>query len=176
MNIIDARNLKGVIPDKSPNSCVRLAIEGQSNKTQVIPNNADPIWNEVISFDIEEGAEDLLFSVLDGNQVIGKFTFSLLELSKNSDTRHSQEDGMEFDSEKTIDQMKQDFQRPFEKGQGTIRFSIQWIYSKVKLLNDILNALDIQIQQHEEEKAQIEQDLNLLKNPFDFGLNKISRP
>ena len=44
---------------------MKLQIEDQSLKTSEIPNTNDPVWNEVIAFDIYTGDEKLKLIVID---------------------------------------------------------------------------------------------------------------
>ena len=64
VHIIDARELK---PDggRLANAQVRLEIEKQTSNTQKINSSNDPVWNEVIAFDIENGNDDLVLKVFD---------------------------------------------------------------------------------------------------------------
>ena len=50
VHVIDARNLKS--SSGFANAQVRLQIEDQSSNTQRVNNSNDPVWNEVIAFDI----------------------------------------------------------------------------------------------------------------------------
>lgn len=58
--VIEARELRG---SGQVNPYVVLTIEGQKSQTDQISNNADPVWNEIISFDITTGKEALMVSV-----------------------------------------------------------------------------------------------------------------
>ena len=95
-------------------------------RTQEIPNTNDPVWNEVIPFDIVSGNEPLQLSVIDvvsreDRQEIGKCEIDL---------------GFLCEDENEVDQMKKS--RLCDLGNGSqIRVDVQWIYSKVKLLEDI---------------------------------------
>ena len=42
-----------------------MSIEGETSRTQEIPNTNDPVWNEVIAFDILKGSDTLKLSVID---------------------------------------------------------------------------------------------------------------
>ena len=66
VNVIDARNLVSKKSGrKYVTSQVKLSIEGQSQRTQEVYNTNDPVWNEVIAFDIFKGNEPLELSVID---------------------------------------------------------------------------------------------------------------
>ena len=66
VNVIDARNL---LPKKQGrrlvNAQVKMSIEGATSRTEEVPNTNDPVWNEVIAFDILKGSETLKLSVID---------------------------------------------------------------------------------------------------------------
>jgi Ca2+-dependent lipid-binding protein len=57
--VIDARDLKPFSGVGAATPQVRLQIEGQSAKTQQISGTNEPVWDEVIIFDIRRGEEPL---------------------------------------------------------------------------------------------------------------------
>ena len=65
VHVIDARDLVPSQTSRFSNALVKMTIEGQSEKTQEIPNTNDPVWNEVIAFDIYTGTEKLKLTVQD---------------------------------------------------------------------------------------------------------------
>jgi Ca2+-dependent lipid-binding protein len=75
VHVIDARDLRTRTGEKA-NAQIRLKIEKQSSKTKVVYNSNDPVWNEVIAFDIATGTDDLVLTVenVDGNdkEIIGE--------------------------------------------------------------------------------------------------------
>ena len=77
------------------------------------------------------------------------------------------EDEMDWPEPPDIDQMKNDelydLQPP---GSGQIRISLQWIYSKVKLLKDILMHLRFQIRRDKLDKQLKESFLEEMQQPF----------
>ena len=83
VHVIDARNLKS--SNDFANSQVRLSIEEQSSNTQRVNNSNDPVWNEVIAFDISKGTEPLVIEVMDfistrQKEIIGRYEIDLSEL------------------------------------------------------------------------------------------------
>ena len=101
---------------------MRLKIEKQSSKTKVVYNSNDPVWNEVIAFDIATGTDDLVLTVenVDGNEkeVIGEHQIDLKSLSRR-EARASTIDplvGAPAGGENEIDQMKKD--SLYDLGQG----------------------------------------------------------
>ena len=83
------------------------------------------------------------------------------------------EDEMDWPEPPDIDQMKNDelydLQPP---GSGQIRISLQWIYSKVKLLKDILMHLRFQIRRDKLDKQLKQQFLEEMQQPFGGFLNR----
>ena len=79
----------------------------------------------------------------------------------------SENDETEWPEPPEIDQMKKDelydLQPP---GSGQIRISLQWIYSKVKLLEDILLHLRYQIRRDKQDKTWKQGFLEEMQQPF----------
>ena len=71
--IIEGRNLRNTSTNQI---VVVLAVEGQKAQTEpvTVNKNQDPVWKEVITFDITTGREPLFVQVLDGEggRVIGQ--------------------------------------------------------------------------------------------------------
>mmetsp|Transcript_28229 Transcript_28229/g.37655 ORF Transcript_28229/g.37655 Transcript_28229/m.37655 type:complete len:196 (+) Transcript_28229:1106-1693(+) len=66
-----------------------------------------------------------------------------------------------------IDQLRKDELYDLDpEGSGQIRIMLQWIYSKVKLLEDILLALRFQIHRDKQDKAFKEELIEDYKKPF----------
>jgi hypothetical protein len=64
-----------------------------------------------------------------------------INLESLSETPQSTIDRMTNQETTAIDQMKQDRLYDVKNGKTKVRLAIQWIYSRVKLLEDILNLL-----------------------------------
>ena len=108
-----------------------MSIEGETSRTQEIPNTNDPVWNEVIAFDILKGSDTLKLSVIDVISKDEKEQIGACEIDLSF-----------LQDKETVDQMKKD--RLCDLGDGSqIRVAIQWIYSKVKLLKDIQAELHL---------------------------------
>ena len=156
VHVIDARDLVPPQSNRLANAQVKMQIEGQSEKTQEIPNTNDPVWNEVIAFDIDTGIEKLKLTVNDvlpnrSREQIGYCEIDLATLSEEPNE---------------IDQMKKD--KLYDLGNGTsqIRIALQWIYSKVKLLEDILTQLRTQLDADIISKQEAEDELAAMEQPF----------
>ena len=66
---------------------MKLAIEGQNSKTQAIQGTNEPVWDEVIIFDIKSGTDTLKLTMLDveserSRQPIGSVEINLASLSE----------------------------------------------------------------------------------------------
>jgi|LakMenEpi03Aug12_release.lakeMendotaPanAssembly.Ray.scaffolds.fasta_scaffold230438_2 hypothetical protein len=66
------------------NAIVRVEIEKQRQQTLMVTSN-NPVWNEILTFDITKGVEDLKLTVEDrySNKVIGTKAISLKILSED---------------------------------------------------------------------------------------------
>lgn len=67
-NVIEARELRARGLGQ-PNPYIVLTIEGQRSQTDQVRANADPVWNEIITFDITTGREALFIQVFDRGTV-----------------------------------------------------------------------------------------------------------
>ena len=65
VHVIDARQLVPYNRGATCNAQVKLQTEGLSSRTQEIPGTVDPVWNEVITFEIKTGRELLKLWVYD---------------------------------------------------------------------------------------------------------------
>jgi hypothetical protein len=63
--IVEARELRSGRYTGTPNPYVVLQIEGQKSATDPVPKTVDPVFNEIISFDIVTGRESLIVQVFD---------------------------------------------------------------------------------------------------------------
>jgi stromal membrane-associated protein len=67
--VIEARELRSTRLTGSANPYVILSIEGQRSQTDQITGSADPVWNEIMSFDITTGKESLKVEVFDRSDI-----------------------------------------------------------------------------------------------------------
>ena len=67
--IIEARELRSTRITGLANPYVVLMVEGQKSTSEVQPNTVDPVWNEVVSFDITTGRENLMIQIYDNSGV-----------------------------------------------------------------------------------------------------------
>ena len=83
--IVEARELRSGRYTGAPNPYVVLQIEGQKSATDPVPKTVDPVFNEIISFDIVTGRESLVVQVFDhadigSDTLIGQCEVTLDEL------------------------------------------------------------------------------------------------
>jgi Ca2+-dependent lipid-binding protein len=65
VNVVEAKNLKPMDYGVSSDPYCILTCEGQSAKTHTVPNELNPVWNEVYSFKIVTGEDPLQVVVMD---------------------------------------------------------------------------------------------------------------
>lgn len=63
--LVEARELKSGRITGTVNPYVIISIEGQKSQTDRISPSSDPVWGEIISFDIVTGREPLVIQVFD---------------------------------------------------------------------------------------------------------------
>jgi stromal membrane-associated protein len=67
--VIEARELRSTRLTGSANPYVILSIEGQRSQTDQITGTADPVWNEIMSFDIATGKDIIKVEVFDRSDI-----------------------------------------------------------------------------------------------------------
>jgi Ca2+-dependent lipid-binding protein len=89
VSIMEARDLKPQsklgFGGGAPNSYVLVQVESQKSYTEVVKANKDPMWNEIVSFDIETGNEIVRIDVFNKadigkDELIGSCSFNLQSL------------------------------------------------------------------------------------------------
>jgi len=112
-----------------PSVIVKVSIESQRQMTSIVGGN-HPVWNEILTFDINNGREELMLSVEDrqSGEIMGTASVSL---------------GFFTQDEKSIDQLAKDMKVKLVGGAegAELRLKLHWIYSKVNLLEDLLEEL-----------------------------------
>ena len=66
-----------------------------------------------------------------------------------------------------IDQIKFDKLYELGNGRSTVRIALQWIYSTVKLLEDILQQVRVQTQDDKDQLTVFRNDIAAMQNPFE---------
>ena len=122
--------------------------------TSIVGGN-HPVWNEILTFDITSGRDELRLTVEDrqSGEVLGTASVSL---------------GFFTEDEKSIDQLAKDMKVKLEGGAegAELRLKVHWIYSKVNLLEDLLEELRRAIRQTQIQLNMTRQQLKAKKDPF----------
>lgn len=69
VKIIEARELQSSRMSGSLNPYVVVSIESQRSQTDPVPSSCDPVWNEVIAYDIVTEKEPLTVEVFDSADI-----------------------------------------------------------------------------------------------------------
>lgn len=155
VKVVEGRELQSSRLAGSPNPYVVLSIEGQKSKTEENTGTTEPVWNDVNSFDIVTGREDLEIFVYDrsdiGNDgVIGGCAISL----DNLKDQHKHEEWVNiYNGENYV---------------GKLKVQLHWIHSRKLFLQDILKIQDMSIEDEKAEKQELEETLKKMKQPFGF--------
>lgn len=87
VHVIDARDLKPIGGQNVNSARVRLCIEDNPQRTNEVPRSNNPVWNEVLAFDIASGRDELTVEVQDvlpdrKSNLIGMTTINLRSLAQ----------------------------------------------------------------------------------------------
>lgn len=147
ISIIEARDL----PRGTVNPYVVISVgESQKQKSDFAEGTTDPIFNEVMNFDITTGKEEVQVRVISQDLVEKEIGRCELQLDDYNDQyRHENE-------WKNLDQG------------GRIKFQVHWIYSKVQFLESILEFQKRAIEEENDEIKELELALQNMKIPFGF--------
>jgi len=158
VRVVEARDLKPMdITGKSDPYCV-LRFTNQTQKSNYIKQELNPVWNEVFTFDVETGKETMEITVFDKDD-FGSDDF---------------EGRCEFDLDEFKDQAPHDVwldleaENPAVAWQGKIRLVIQYVFSKTKMLTGYINMWSEQIENEEAEMKDLKQVLKHMESPFGF--------
>eukprot|EP00347_Sterkiella_histriomuscorum_P014348 403361215 len=153
--VIEARELRSSRITGTPNAYVMLTVEGQRSQTDQAQSSTDPVWNEIITFDITTGREPLVIQIYDrvgvgADPLIGECEISLDQLN---------------------DQYKHDEWFQLENGRnltGKVRLNLHWIHSRKRFLQDILKIQDLALEEENAEREGLMYQLENMKKPFGF--------
>jgi len=143
---------------------VMFQCEGQKIESSYKPDSKHPIWNECFTFDIKRGDDPLRITVLDRGTFSNKFVGKLMLNLETLGTQQEVQSWYELHEEN------------YDSGYNTgkIKLKIQWIYSRLGLLNDKV----FDLQNHQKKINDIEnahrRELRMLTSPFDLIFNKKS--
>jgi len=145
VQIHEARDLPG-----TPSVYAEVIFADQRQATQIKPNTNKPFWNEKFSFDVITGTERIVINLCSsefaGRRVIGSCTYELKSLLSPDYT---------FDNWLPLKS---------KEGQivGQIKFSLQWIVSRVEFFNCVINKIDKQLIDSKNDLGYYTENLNIL--------------
>lgn len=157
VHVIDARDLVPALGRNFANAQITLSIEGESRRTEPVAATNDPVWDQVLIMDIKEGTDPLKLTVQDVGNDRSRTRIGYCEIPLSS---LSEEPG-------EIDQIKFDKLYDLGNGRSTVRIAVQWIYSTVKLLEDILQQVREQTQNDQDQLTVFKNDIAAMRNPFE---------
>lgn len=155
VNVVEAQNLKAMNNGTS-DPYVTLACERQKIETKYVTGDTNPVWNEVFTFQIQHGNDDLKISVL----------------HHNSYGKDDLEGQLSIPLRLLQDQMKHDqffdLQGPKanQPWQGRIHLGLQWIWSKSRYLEEVISQWQENIDTDKQELDHLTKQLNKLREPF----------
>ena len=167
VNVVEAQNLKA-LNNGTSDPYVTLACERQKIETKYVTGDTNPVWNEVFTFQIQHGNDELKITVL----------------HHNSYGKDDLEGQLSIPLRLLQDQMKHDqffdLQGPKmnQPWQGRIHLGLQWIWSKSRYLEEVISQWQENIDTDKQELEHLTKQLNKLREPFGVlihptDLNKI---
>ena len=161
VSVVEARNLFNNELGGSIDPFVLLGCEGQKIETSYKANTLNPIYNECFTFDIKRGDDPLKLTVWDrgafNNNFVGKFFLNLDSLQTQNKVRN------------WYDLHEENYDGDGRRGQ--IRLEIQWIYSRLQLMNEKVRELNDVKRKVEDIRKAYERELNIIRSPFGFLIN-----
>ena len=158
VRIIEARDLTPMdITGKADPYCV-LKFGGQTQKSNFIKQELNPVWNEVFTFDVETGKEVMEVEVFDKDDFgtddfEGQFAFDLVDYADQA----PHDEWFDLHGK-----------NPQQKWQGKVRVVIQYVFSKTKMLTGYINMWSEQIENEEGEIKELKAILKHMESPFGF--------
>lgn len=156
VNVVEAQNIKPMDIGGTSDPYVILMCERQKIETKYVTNDLNPVWNEVFTFQIEHGNDDLKVIVMDHDN-IGTDDF---------------EGQVSIPLKFLRDQMKHDQffdlqgPKPNMQWQGRIHLGLQWIWSKAKYLEEVITQWQENIEMDKQELDHLNKQLAKLREPF----------
>ena len=156
VHVREAKNLTPMDTGGTSDPYVILRCERQRIETNYIPNDLNPVWDEIFTFNIERGDGDLEVVVMD-RDTIGRDDF----------------EGQVSIPLKTLqDQLKHDKffelrgKDPKEPWMGKIRLGLQWVWSKVEYFKTIIHQWEENLDLDKQELDHLKTQLAKLDAPF----------
>lgn len=149
------REAKGLKPGSKLGSCNPYAVltcEKQRIETKYIPDEVNPVWDEVFTFQIEHKDAILKIAVFDrsGDEFLGLVQLPLSSI----------DDQLKHDSYYELKGKNE------EVKQGKIRLGLQWIWSKVSYFETIISQWESSLDMDRQELEHLQDQLRKLDKPF----------
>ena len=156
VHVREAKNLKPMNMRGKSDPYVILTCERQRIETKYIPGEVNPVWDEVFTFQIEKKDSVLKVNIMD-RSTIGSDEFQgqvVIELNSISD---------QLKHDKYFELTTKDGKAPW---QGKIRLGLQWIHSKVKYFETIIQQWEENLDMDRQELEHLKGQLLKLDKPF----------
>jgi hypothetical protein len=162
VHVMQARELKAMDLGGTADPYVKLSCEKQFITTQIMERTTSPVWNEMFTFNIAKGTEELLVEVLNrdvfrSNDFLGQVRIPL-SLLKNQ-MKHEQ-------------WFKLTGRKAGELWQGSIQLGLQWIWSRSRYLAEVVKQWEENIDLDKTEVEMLQAQLKKLQDPFTITASK----
>ncbi|CAD8096841.1 unnamed protein product [Paramecium primaurelia] len=156
--VIQAANLKA--DGKQLDPFITLQFD-KFEKQTTINKGPNPIWKETqkFYFPVQTGKEDLKLTVCDFDKYTPNIVIARVDLNLSNN-------GFNLKNQQLHDIWLDLYDINGNRSGSQLNIQIQWVYSKVKYLRDVLNSYQQQVNQQEQELLQYERDLFILYEPF----------
>lgn len=161
VRVVEARDLMPMdLNGKSDPYVVLKFGARQSQKTNYINSDLNPVWNEVFTFDVESGKEELEVIAYDRDDFgkddfLGRFRITMDEYRDQQ--MHDEWFELMPDDPKMQNQWH-----------GRVRLVIQLVYSRTRYLTGVIQMWTERIQIEEQELQELRTALYHMEAPFGF--------
>jgi len=156
VHVREAKNLKPMDTGGTSDPYVILTCERQRIETKYIPNDLNPVWDEIFTFNIERGDGDLKVVVMD-RDTIGNDDFE----GQVSIPLKTLQDQLKHDN--YFELHAKDAKEPWT---GKIRLGLQWVWSKVEYFKTIIGQWEENLELDKQELDHLRTQLAKLDAPF----------
>ena len=154
-NVREAKGLKATGVRGSYNPYVVLTCEKQRIETKYVPGEANPVWDEVFTFQIEQKDSSLKIGVFNHSTLRDDEFLGLVQVPLASI-----EDQLKHDTYFDIKG------KGGEQDLGKIRLGLQWIWSKKAYFETIIQQWEKNLEMDRQELEHIKGQLRKLDKPF----------
>ena len=154
-HVREAKNLKPMNMRGKSDPYVVLTCERQRIETKYIPNEVNPVWDEVFTFQIDRHDSNLKVAIMDrssmgGDEFQGQLVIPLSTMA----------DQLKHDN---YYELKSKDNQPWP---GKLRLGLQWVYSKVKYFQTIIQQWGESLEIDKQELDYLKGELHKLDKPF----------